>query len=95
MTLLPLHGEPNAPNKKRRDILWARLQLDLMTQDRLDPDVVACEMEKTMAQPRVGNEALIKKVCRYFKGCSRYQSTLTITEQGSRAYLQSDTDGGY
>ena len=34
-----------------------------LVQDRPDLEVVACEMAKTMAHPRVGDEALIKKVC--------------------------------
>ena len=39
-----------------------------LAQDRPDLDVVACEMAKTIANPRVGDEALIKKVCRYLRG---------------------------
>ena len=30
-------------------------------------DVIVCELATTMATPRVENEALIKKVCRYFE----------------------------
>ena len=36
-----------------------------MAQDRPDLDVVACTLAKTMAHPTIGDEWLVKRVCRY------------------------------
>ena len=53
-----------------------------MAQDRPDLDGVACTLTKTMAHFRIGDEWLVKRVCRYIKGRPRcaqsyeYQSRL-------------------
>ena len=55
-----------------------------LAQDRPDLDVVACEMAKAMANPRVGDEALIKKVCRYLRGRPNYYQLDRYQKQGGR-----------
>ena len=43
----------------------------LWPRDRPDLDVVACTLTKTMAHPKIGDEWLVKSVCRYVKGWPR------------------------
>ena len=43
----------------------------LWPRDRPDLDVVACILAKTMAHPKIGDEWLVKRVCRYVKGWPR------------------------
>ena len=43
-----------------------------LAQDRPDLDVVACTFAKTTAHPKIGDEWLVKRVCRYIKGRPRY-----------------------
>ena len=39
-----------------------------MAQGRPDLKVVACTLAKTMAHPKIGDEWMVKRVCRYVKG---------------------------
>ena len=65
-----------------------------LAQDRPDLDVVACEMAKTMANPRVGDEALIKKVCRCPRGRPNFCQLYRYQNKEDVMILQSDSDWG-
>ena len=65
-----------------------------LAQDRLDLDVVACEMAKTMANPRVGDEALMKKACGYLRGRPNYHQLYRYQNKEDVMILQSDSDLG-
>ena len=55
-----------------------------VAQYRLDIDVIACQFSKTMANPRVRDETLMKKEFRYLSG---HPQLLSVPEQGGRAVL--------
>ena len=51
-----------------------------MAQDRADLSVCACALAKSMANPKVGDEAMIKKVARYLRGRMQYVQEFVFQE---------------
>ena len=63
-----------------------------LAQDRPDLDVVACTVAKTMAHPKIGDEWLVKRVCRYIKGKPRDAQSYEYQGEAQVLVVQTDSD---
>ena len=63
-----------------------------MAQDRPDLGVTACNLAKTMAKPKVGDEALVKRVCRYLQAYPKYYQHYCYQEEPNEISLYTDSD---
>ena len=63
-----------------------------MAQDRPDLGVVACTVAKTMAHPKIGNQWLVKRVCRYIKVRPRDAQFHEYQGEAQELVVQTDSD---
>ena len=63
-----------------------------MAQDRIDLALTACELAKSMANPKVGDETRIKRVGRYLSERQVYSQMFHLQDETEKISLWSDSD---
>ena len=66
--------------------------INYLSQDRPDVSVLACELAKTMASPRLGDEAMVKRGLRYLRGRPRAATLFRFAAKSDVINLWTDSD---
>ena len=84
--------QPDMPADLARRHRAAVARIVYLAQDRLDLGVAAVELAKTMARPKEGDDARLKRVARYLRGQPEYVQWYPLQDETDQIILTTDAD---